>query len=276
MRASSAYVVAAGLRTHYLHAGYEGPPVVLVHGGGAGADARGNWAGVMSRLESRARLYAVDMPGFGGTEKPRSERYGYSQSERETHLAAFLEALGVGPVTLVGNSMGGLTALGVARDRPELVGRLVLMGSAGIAIPGSAELKSILEYDFTVAGMARIVAALTGPGFKVEQELVDYRYALSVDPDTRYAYGRITGWMKARGGLQIEESAIESVRVPTLVVAGKNDRVVPVHCAYRFLELISQSHGYILPNCGHWPMIERPGEFARLLETFMGHPAEAA
>jgi 2-hydroxy-6-oxo-6-(2'-aminophenyl)hexa-2,4-dienoate hydrolase len=269
----SRFIQAAGLATHYLQAGDTGMPIVLVHGGGAGADCEGNWAAVMVLLAKHFRVYAPDMVGFGRSAKPDEVGYGYTQAERDTHLAAFIRALNVGPVVLVGNSMGGLTSLGVAREHPELVHKLVLMGSAGIPIPASPQLKAIMDYDFTPEGMTRIVDALTGPGFQPPEGMVAYRHALSVDPATKMAYLRITGWAKARGGLQIDEAEITAVRTPTLVVSGKNDQVVPVSCAYRFLELIPGSRGYIMPDCGHWPMIEHPVEFASILEHFIASPS---
>lgn len=266
----SRYADVDGLRTHYLAAGEDGLPIVLVHGGGAGADCIGNWTSVIASLSSRFRVFAPDMVGFGRTVKPRDASYGYTQDERDAHLESFLRGLGVGPVILVGNSMGGLTSLGVARNNPSLIRALVLMGSAGIPIPPSDQLAAIVHYDFSEAGMARMVEALTGPDFLPPPTMIRYRHALSIEPDTRYAYERITGWMKARGGLQIDEALIRMVKAPTLVVAGKDDRVVPVACAYKFLELIPQSRGYIMPHCGHWPMIEYPQEFAAVLQQFIG------
>jgi 2-hydroxy-6-oxo-6-(2'-aminophenyl)hexa-2,4-dienoate hydrolase len=273
VRRTSRFIDAGGIKTHYIQCGTSGPALVLVHGGGAGADAIGNWAGVMAAFGDRFRVFAVDMVGFGQSDKPDVATFGYSQTDRETHLAAFVSALNVGPVTLVGNSMGGLTSLGVTRDYPQLVANLVLMGSAGIPIPMSPELQSIMQYDFTIAGMQRIVDALTGPNFKAPEGLVDYRYRLSIEPGTRAAYGAIVGWMKARGGLHIEDSQISAVKARTLVVGGKDDNVVPISCVYRFLELIDDSTGYIMPHCGHWPMIEYPDAFAAVVEMFVSQGA---
>jgi 2-hydroxy-6-oxo-6-(2'-aminophenyl)hexa-2,4-dienoate hydrolase len=267
----SHFISAGGLRTHYLAAGDEGRPVVLVHGGGAGADCRGNWFGMLERLAEAHRVFAIDMVGFGLSEKPDGDHYEYSQDNRERHLASFIKELGVGPVTLVGNSMGGLTSLGVARDFPELVESLVLMGSAGIPVPASDALKTIIDYDFSEEGMAAIVQALTSPGFIAPPGMVGFRHELSVEPETRRAYEHITAWMKERGGLHVEEAAISAVEVPTLVVGGKDDRVVPIACAYRFLELITHAHGYIIPSCGHWPMIEKPELFAALVTHFLAY-----
>lgn len=268
----STFITAAGLRTHLLEKPANGTPrstIVLVHGGGAGADARGNWASVMQRLP-QDRVVAIDMVGFGESEKPGADSaYEYSQDGRDAHLAAAIAAIEPRGVVLVGNSMGGLTSLGVARRQPELVRSLVLMGSAGLPVPLSPALRTIMDYDYTREGMQRIVSGLTAPGFTIDPALVEYRYTRSIEPATRHAYGRITQWNKARGGLHQPEENFSSLAARTLVVAGKDDQVVPLACAYRFLELLRNSSGYILPQCGHWPMIERPGEFASVLSAFI-------
>lgn len=267
MASTSRHAKAGALDTHYLEAG-SGEPLVLIHGGGAGADARGNWTAVIDRLADHYHVYAPDMIGFGHTAKPRDGDY--SQDERDRHMAAFVVEVVGRSATLVGNSMGGLTALGVARKRPELARRLVLMGSAGLPIAPSPQLQAIIEYDFTPAGMERIVAALTGPDFVVPDGMIAYRHALSIDPDTQHAYKQITAWQKANGGLLMAEDDIRAVARPTLIVAGKNDGVVPVANAYRFLELIDDAWGVIMPRCGHWPMIEYPELFADLVRNFVG------
>lgn len=263
----SRYADVDGIATHYLEAG-SGTPIVLIHGGGAGADARGNWTDLIDRLAQDHRVIAPDMIGFGQSTKPASETFAYSQPERERHLAKWLKGMDLGPALLVGNSMGGLTALGVTVDHPELVSGLILMGSAGLPVPMSAQLQTIMEYDYTTEGMARIVEALTGPGFTPPAGMVEYRYRLSIDADARRAYDGIIAWQRANSGLGISEQRIASVTAPTLVVAGKDDGVVPVANAYRFLELIPQSWGAIIPRCGHWPMLEFPQEFGLLVRQF--------
>ncbi len=264
------YLNAAGLRTHYLEAGNSSDPtVILIHGGGAGADAWSNWRHLLSVFGEDFHVIAVDMPGFGDTDKPDPEAYAYSQPARNQHLAAFIETLACGPVHLVGNSMGGATALGVAVDRPELVDRLVLMGSAGLNAELSPALRPIVEYDFTPQGMRRLIAALTADGFLIDEALVDYRLQRSLDPATRAAYGAIMAWVRAQGGLFFDDSFIRRVRAPTLVINGKQDRVVPLANAYRFLELIDNSRGYIIPHCGHWAMVEAAEEFANVVRLFL-------
>jgi len=215
-------------------------------------------------------VIAIEMPGFGQTAKPDPATYDYSQPSRNLHLAAFIEALAPGTaVNLVGNSMGGSTALGVAVERPELVRRLVLMGSAGLNSEITPALLPVIQYDFTLDGMRRLIGALTGAGFVVDEQLVEYRHRLSIEPATRTAYQHIMGWIRAQGGLCYPDDYIRRVRAPTLVVNGKDDVVVPLANAWRFLELIENSWGYLIPHCGHWAMLEAADDFARTTRAFL-------
>lgn len=264
------FIDAGGVRTCFLEAG-TGRPVILVHGGGAGADSAGNWKSVIPLMADRHRVVAMDMIGFGKTAKPDIE---YSQDRRICHLIDFIEAMKLGgSVSLVGNSMGGATALGVAVRRPDLVNSLVLMGSAGLNVKISEALLPIVNYDFTREGMVRLIKALANDKFKVDDAMVDSRYSMAINDETRKAYAATMGWIRQQGGLFYEPEFIKQVRMPTLVVNGKDDKVVPVETAYRFLELIENSWGYIIPHCGHWAMIEHPAEFAAVTVNFLAQRA---
>src|SRR5690606_34670482 len=95
MNSGDKFIQAAGVRTHYLEAG-SGDPVILIHGGGAGADARGNWQHLLPIFASAGfRAIAVDMMGFGQNDKPDPSSFVYSQQARVDHLAAFIDALGL-------------------------------------------------------------------------------------------------------------------------------------------------------------------------------------
>jgi 2-hydroxy-6-oxo-6-(2'-aminophenyl)hexa-2,4-dienoate hydrolase len=259
-------VLVDGVSTFYFDVG-DGQPLVLIHGGGAGADSWSNWKDIVPAFGDGFRIIAVDMLGFGKTGKPDGD-FIYSQGARNRHLAGFLRALDLTAPVVVGNSMGGCTALGVAVEHPELIGKLVLMGSAGLVTAVHEDLKPVVQYDFTRDGMVRLIRALTTDAFVIADSLVDYRFALATEPDTKRAYAATMGWVRDQNGLSYPEDFIRRNTVPTLVVNGKNDKVVPVANAYKFLELIQQSWGYILPNCGHWAMIEQPAAFARITRDF--------
>lgn len=260
-------ITANGIDTHYIEAG-SGQPVIFVHGGGAGADGFGNWSRTLPILSREFRSIAVDMLGFGQTDKPDGA-FEYSQAARNVHLIGFIEALGLRRVSLVGNSMGGCTSIGVAVERPDLVDKLVLMGSAGLTTEITPALKPVVQYDFTRDGMVALIRALTNDDFRIDDALVSYRYANAIDPNARRAYGRTMQWIRDQGGLAYDEGYISRVRAPTLVVNGKNDKVVPLPVALRFLDLIPRSWGYIIPNCGHWAMIEHTADFSATTRNFL-------
>ena len=268
--AVSRYIDVDGINTHYYEAG-AGEALILLHGGGAGADSFGNWRGCLARFAVHYHVYAVDMVGFGCTDKPDPQDYSYTQQARNEHIIAVIETLGLASVNLVGNSMGGSTSMGVAIERPDLVNKLVLMGSAGVRAPITDELKSIMNYDYTTDGMLRIVRGLTNPDFRFDEELVNYRHGLSIQDDTKQAYNAVMGWIREQGGLYYEEDYISRVTQETLVVNGKMDKVVPLSSAYKLLELIENSWGYILPGCGHWAMIEKPVEFTAATLSFLNN-----
>lgn len=267
-RPQAKLLTAGALTTHYIEMG-QGVPTILIHGGGAGADGWGNWRKCLPLFAQHVRAMAIDMVGFGFSDKPDPKNFVYSQDARDEQLTNFIEALDAGPVNIVGNSTGGLTAIGAAIRRPDLVNKIVLMGSAGIETGIITPLKALTEYDFTPAGMRRIISSLANPAFEVEEALVDYRYKLSIEPGVRAGYSAFMRWIGEQGGLHRPEDFIKQVKVPTLVVHGKEDKVVPLSSGYRLLELIENSWGYIVPHCGHWAMMEHPEDFTRATLSFL-------
>lgn len=146
-----------GLRTRYLTSG-SGPPLVLLHGDGESAF---DWSWTLPDLARTHRVYAPDLPGSGGNAKPAAD---YSPAFLERFAASFLDAAGVGRATVVGSSLGGLVALGLALSEPSRVGALVLVAGSGLGrtvnlglsslvIPGYGDLA--IAWAGTSAGAAR-------------------------------------------------------------------------------------------------------------------------
>ena len=270
MEIASHFIDVDGVCTHYLEAG-AGPPLLLVHGGGAGADSWGNWKDCFAHFAPHFRVIAPDMIGFGKTDKPSPETYVYDQPGRNRHLAGFIDAMDLSGVAIIGNSMGGASAIGVALDRPELLSKIVLMGSAGLPIPPkpSPHLLHNLQYDFTREGMRRVIGGLTAPGFEPGEEMVEYRFQLLENDEARAALSAINAETR-KGTLNYDEDRLATIQHPVLVVNGKDDGVSILPRAYRFLELLPNSWGYIVPHCGHWAMIEATDDFCGAVNRFLG------
>lgn len=260
-------ITTGDFETYYFEAG-EGDPLILIHGGGAGADGWSNWASSLPHFSKRMRTFVVDMVGFGHSDKPDPSQFTYSQAARNRQLIHFIESVGIAKVNLIGNSMGGATALGVALERPDLVANLVLMGAAGFDSQMSPELASIMNYDFTLEGMRRIGDALTNPTYVMSEEQLQYRYELSLNPDAQAAYTATMAWVR-ENGFGYSPELIAEVKIRTLVFHGKDDKVVPLTDAFKFLDLLDNSTGYLMPNCGHWVMNEYPEIFSKIVLDFL-------
>ncbi|SDC47782.1 alpha/beta fold hydrolase [Paraburkholderia lycopersici] len=262
---ASKTVVADGVETHYFELG-EGQPLILIHGGGPGADSWGNWQSCLREYAKSFRVIAMDMPGFGGSAKPSPDVYPYDQASRNRHLIAFIETLGLAPANLIGNSMGGATALGVTIARPDLVGKLVLMGSAGLAVnnPDPSVKEKLKQYDYTLESMRTVMQTMTGSRFEIDEQLLQHRHSLMQEPSAQAAIVRIV-----RSDLTYPEDAIASVKTRTLVVAGKEDKIAVPARNQRYLELLENSWGVIIPHAGHWVMMEAPEVFVKITTEFL-------
>jgi pimeloyl-ACP methyl ester carboxylesterase len=269
MALESRTIAVGGVETHYLEAG-EGEPLVLIHGGGAGADAKGNWEGCIPEYAKKFRVLAIDMIGFGASARPDPAGYSYGQTNRNNHIIEFVEKVVGGPTNIIGNSMGGATALGLTIKRPDLVRKLVLMGAAGldIANPDPSSRAALGGYDYTPEGMRRLVGTLTGPHYQASDELIAYRHALTMKPGAKEASQAIQAHMRD-DPMTYSREAIAGVQTPTLVVGGKHDKIAVLARTYGYLELIPNSWGFVLPHDGHWVMMESPREFVAVTSAFL-------
>src|SRR5262249_17733542 len=134
---------AGGILTSYLDAG-SGPPVVLLHGSGPGVSAQANWQRNIGPLSKRFRVLAPDLVGFGATERP--DDIVYSLRTWVDHVWSFLDALGIGRASIIGNSLGGRIALSMAAERPDRVAKMVLMGSPGVGMTMTPGLMALRAY----------------------------------------------------------------------------------------------------------------------------------
>ncbi|MUG70607.1 alpha/beta fold hydrolase [Paenibacillus validus] len=269
------YVHVHGLNTHYWEVG-EGEPIIFIHGGGAGADGWGNWNHLMPQFAKEGyRVLALDMVGFGSTETPDPQNYEYSNDNRVKHVIAFIEALDLQQVHLVGNSMGGAASLGVAIQRPELVQKIVLLGSAGRHRPKEGEqskaLLTLQDYEYGWDQMYQIVRSLTNDRFEISDDLVNYRLKFTAKPEVMRAYQATMKWVK-ENGMYYEDEELRSIRHHIMLIHGKNDKVVPAADSWEILNLVDNASLYVLPNCGHWVMLEYPEQFTEATVRFLKTP----
>jgi 2-hydroxy-6-oxo-octa-2,4-dienoate hydrolase len=259
---------ANGIRTNFLEAG-DGPPVVLLHGSGPGVSAYANWRLTIPGLARDLRVLAPDLVGFGFTERPADVSYGLRTWT--DHVLGFLDALGLERASVVGNSFGGAIALSLAAHHPDRVDRLVLMGSVGVTFPLTEGLDAVWGYQPSVEEMKRITDYFAYSRDVVDDELAEVRYRASIRPGVQEAYGAMFPAPRQRwvDAMATPEDAIARLPHRTLVVHGREDKVIPLGNAYRLLELIPRAQLHVFGQCGHWTQIEHAATFNRLVHDFL-------
>ena len=269
------YIKIGDVNTHYWAAGDKGPAVILVHGLGGSVE---NWVKNIGPLAQHYRVFAPDLKGFGRTDKTPVLR---DLNELVVFLNDFMGALLIDKASLVGNSLGGGLVLQFAVNYPQKVAKLVLVDTAGMGAD--------VIVDFKVVSLPILGEILIKPSLKgtadlwkkivfdpslVTDELVDQAYALACLPGAsrallttlRAGIGFLGQRARLRGPFL---KSVAKLAVPTLVVWGRNDRIIPVAHAQIAVKTIPGARLQLYDRCGHMPQYERPDEFNKLALDFL-------
>ena len=267
----------SGLRLHYHEAGRgNARTVVMLHGGGPGAAAWSNFSRNIEVFAEEFHVLAVDQPGFGKSDKPTEHGQYFTHSA--TALHEFFDELGVDEAHLLGNSLGGGTAVRFALDHPDRAGRLVLMGPGGLSL-------NVFAPDPT-EGVQRLAGFAAAPSEEaleaflrtmvhdqslITDELVAERFAAASTPESLAA-------MKAMGRSFAQAETFEEgllwreahrLRQRVLLIWGREDRVNPLDGALVALKLIPRAQLHVFGRCGHWAQLEKFAEFNRITKDFL-------
>ena len=258
-----------GVRLRYVRAG-TGPAVVLLHGF---ASSIVTWRDVMPALARDHDVIAVDLPGFGGSEI----REGLPPSAYPGLVVGLMDGLGLARASLVGNSLGGGVAVVVAAAHPDRVDRLVLIDSVGFNLAPAD--RPFLLRATGWKPVARLLEALpirrAMITLALRQVFHDDRLVTTERVDEYVAPLLRPGAVAAAQALLASgddlglPGLVARVRVPTLVLWGREDTWVPVAQADRFVAAIPGSRKVVIEGCGHLPQEERPAEVASLVEEFL-------
>ena len=259
-------VDAGGIDTFYLEAG-TGDPVVLLHGSGPGVTGQANWQHTIPGLAPQFRVLVPDIVGYGATARPADVRY--SLQTWTDHVVDFLDALGLPQVALVGNSLGGRLSLELASRHPERVSRMVLMGTPGVGMTITDGLRALRAYEPSPENMRRLLLDYfaVDPSI-ITEDLVRIRYEASVSSYDAYR-AMFFDPRHAGNELGIDEDQVRGIATPTLLVHGREDKVVPAAVSWTMLGLLPAADLHVFARCGHWTQIERAAEFNDLVATFL-------
>ena len=264
-------VTANGIKTNYLEDG-KGTPVVFVHGSGPGVTAYANWRLVMPGLAPHYRALAPDMVGFGYTDRPAGVTYNVQTWADQT--IGFMDALDIQTASVVGNSFGGGIALRMATQHPERIDKLVLMGSMGVSFPITDGLDRVWGYQPSVENMKAMLGIFAySPELRDDDELARVRYEASIQPGFQEAFSSMFPAPRQSSveAMTTPDEELRKISKETLIVHGRDDKVIPLENSYRLLQLIDRSQLHVFGRCGHWTQIERADDFVRLVDNFLSH-----
>lgn len=267
-----------GYVTRGLRAGAGNPTaVLLLHGGGAGAQASSNWKLTLPALGERYDVIAPDLLGFGDTTHPEDPPLGPAAwlDARVEQLVGILDALGHEKAVLVGNSLGGALTLRTTVARPERVESIVLMGSAGAPFAPGEALGRLLRFyeEPTKENLTEILRSFVYDldGFGDVDGLVEARLQNALRDDVQRSWRAMFASPDGQPvrEMGVGEDAIRAIAHPTLVVHGREDRIIPPDASRWLHERIQGSDLAMLGRCGHWAMLERPDAFNRIVDDFI-------
>jgi pimeloyl-ACP methyl ester carboxylesterase len=237
-------VIVGGHRIHYLVVG-EGPPLVLVPGLAMSAE---DWSPLLRELSTGHRTYALDLLGYGGSDRPLDADY--SVRQQAVVLRGFLDALALRSPDLLGISMGGWIALHLAAEHPERVGRLVLVSSGGFDF--ETDIREDTFTPDTVGELRAMVALQTDRPFAVP----DFIARDLVRTSQRSAWVVQRGTRSLLSRRDVLEGRLGRVRMPVLLVSGTADRLVPHDVALRMQREMPHAELVELEGCGHQALLD--------------------
>lgn len=266
-------------RIAYRRAGTSGPPVVLCHGAGID-DASVSWRYAIDALADDYRVYGIDWPGYGNS-------IGDVTHTVEAYvdvLEGFLETLPFERVSLAGISMGGGVALGYTLANPDRVERLALVDSYGLGarlpsalqwkflsrVPGATEFGKVAAGTST-RSVRMVLDSLVADADALPDTFVDDVRRKLMEPGSIQAFKQFQDNELSFSGRVATNFVddLEELSVPTLLVHGREDPLVPLEWSERAADLIPEAELEVVENCGHWTPRERPERFNDLLEDWL-------
>ena len=268
------FVSVEGIETYYERRG-SGPPLILIPVGGSHTST---WRFNVDALSRSREVWTFDLPGSGYTDKPAT--FPYTHRSYAEFVRDFMTTMGIPKSAVAGQSLGGAVALEFALDFPELTAGLVLIDAGGypsgvtlgalnplVHRATHAILMSFSSYPAVIKGFFRYIYHDPAP-FARDSAFVAEICAINRTPNARAAWC----WMLRALNFDFaipEVTRIKSVTAPTLIIWGREDRVVDVRIATRFQQDIVGSELVVIDDAGHMPHEEKPDAVNRAIASFL-------
>ena len=253
-------IKVGGLDIHYLSGG-EGDPLVVIHGGSEGAIA---WAENMAELSGSYTVYVPDLPGFGSSQPIEGDYY---IPELVEFVDNFSHSLGLKSFHLMGHSLGGGVALSYALRFPHKIKKLVLISSLCLGREIALWVRFLSNSEICRGIGGAVMAILRGVKWVVGKLFATVVFVM---PLSKFSMSLGTKITTITEQTTVLIHRLSEIMVPTLVIWGAKDPIVPARQAYAAAELIPDCQVKVFEDCGHSVYRERIQEFSHLLKGFLG------
>jgi len=263
------FAEVGGARVRYIDRG-KGPTVVLLHGFASAIEA---WDELVPELEPHHRVIALDLKGFGWTDRPEGD---YSPQAQAELVHELLDQLGVDKTAVVGHSWGAAVALAVAIRRPERVTRLALydawvfeeqLPTAFLWARADGVGELIFGLFYNERPDDKMALAFFDPAKLPESELEKVHAAMERPGTTAAALAAVRGQR-----FEELERHYREIERPVLLLWGREDRITPLSYGERLASQLPQAKLEVYPRCGHFPMLEARAASTRDLQAFLAEP----
>lgn len=256
------FVTVEGSRIRYLKAGSSKKNLVLIHGLGASAE---RWDLVMPIFSKYFTVYVPDLIGFGLSDKPSAD---YTTEFFTRFVTLFLRELGIKKAIIMGSSLGGQIAVEYASTNQTSVEKLILVSPAGAMKQSTPALDAyIMAALYPDPDSAKnAFSIMTGNNKTVSQTTIDSFVQRMLMPNAKFAF--MSTLLGLKNAPEIS-TKLEILGIPTLVIWGELDPVIPIKYAEYFIKNIRDCRFYQMKDCGHTPYVEDPPEFAKIVLDFL-------
>jgi len=256
-----------GLKIRYLEYGKGNDRHILfIHGLGSSAD---RWLGIPAALSANFHTVALDLPGFGESDKPATMDYTI-ENFKETILDFMNKvAINDGKTSIVGHSLGGYIAAEVTIENKSQVERLVLIDSSGMLKKPTPLLEEYLKVAInpTKYKVRKVFEQMVSAPTRIPSKLVEGFITRINLPNAKYAF---KSTLENSANTQIGLGRLKLIEdIPTLILWGSEDKVIPPEHSRLFKEGIANSHIEIIPDAGHAPFAEKPDQVCKILRNFL-------
>ena len=263
------------MKVHYNEAG-SGETVIMIHGGGPGAGGWSNYSrNIGPFVDAGYRVILIDCPGFNKTDPIVLSGHDDRGGVNAAAVKGLMDALNIKTAHLVGNSMGGGTALTFALEYPDRLGKLVLMGPGGVGLSnfvplppeGIKHLVNLFKNP-SLEALKRMIEVFVYDPSKIPEELIKGRFENMMRNDGEH----LKNWVKsfnARPGFKDISPRFGEIKAKTLCTWGRDDRFVPLDHGLKVVWGIPDAQLHIFSKCGHWAQFEHADDFNRLVIGFL-------